>query len=604
MSEISIVIRTFNEEKHIGNLLRAIEEQEHHLYEIILVDSGSTDRTLEIAQQFNVKIIHIESRDFTFGYSLNVGCKASKGKYLVFPSAHVLPVDEHWLKNLTTAFKNEKIGMVYGRQVGAPESKFSEKMDFLRLFSAAPVNKNVFIDYANNANSAIRRDIWLARPFDEYLFGLEDIEWAKYITSNGYQVHYEPNAAIYHIHEESWPQVFNRYRREAIAAFRMQLPHPPQARTGILWFINNIITDLLCSFPNYRYSRFKEIIRFRYFQWSGTRQGWFRDRALDFDREKYSLFYPETNKALIVKEKGEASVEEFAIPQMKPGDILIQVEFVEVTVKDIEMAHSEAATKCAHERSGAFIPGSIFSGTIVKIGASTKNREQFSVGQKVIGVHKQAPNYFGAYAQLVVVPGNALHVLPESINMQTALLAEPLALIEQVLRKIQTNAKLGESIAILGAGVVGNLCTQVLVREGYSVRVFDSNPHELGYLKDYIPEGVSTNLNIERFNYIIETTGNASFLDSALNKSRKKATIILLESRNQEFTYDLRDVVNNGKAIFGISTAEEKDYEKAIRRLVDLKTQIPPLKVFPLEEYGKAWELKSSSKGARVLIKP
>ena len=84
MKEASIIIRTLNEEKHIGNLLSAIEEQDYKNYEIIIVDSGSTDKTLEIAQKFPAKILKIESRDFTFGYSLNLGCKASKGKYLVF----------------------------------------------------------------------------------------------------------------------------------------------------------------------------------------------------------------------------------------------------------------------------------------------------------------------------------------------------------------------------------------------------------------------------------------------------------------------------------------------------------------------------------------
>ena len=117
MPETSIVIRTFNEEKHIGNLLSAIASQTYKNYEIVIVDSGSTDDTLSIAEKFPVRIIKIESRDFTFGYSLNVGCEASRGKYLVFVSAHILPVSREWLSNLVNAFKNEKVAMVYGRQM-------------------------------------------------------------------------------------------------------------------------------------------------------------------------------------------------------------------------------------------------------------------------------------------------------------------------------------------------------------------------------------------------------------------------------------------------------------------------------------------------------
>ncbi|MCH7974557.1 MAG: rod shape-determining protein RodA, partial [Bacteroidetes bacterium] len=80
-----------------------------------------------------LKILKIESRDFTFGYSLNIGCKASKGKYLVFVSAHVIPVNEGWLSNLVSSFKDEKVAMIYGRHIGVKESKFSEKKDFRRL---------------------------------------------------------------------------------------------------------------------------------------------------------------------------------------------------------------------------------------------------------------------------------------------------------------------------------------------------------------------------------------------------------------------------------------------------------------------------------------
>src|SRR3989344_3991542 len=116
MPETSIIIRTHNEEKHIGNLLRAIKEQEYKDYEVIVVDSGSTDGTLDIASKHEAKIINIESRNFTFGYALNVGAEAASGKYLVMVSAHVLPRDKHWLSNMVITFNDENVAMVYGRQ--------------------------------------------------------------------------------------------------------------------------------------------------------------------------------------------------------------------------------------------------------------------------------------------------------------------------------------------------------------------------------------------------------------------------------------------------------------------------------------------------------
>ncbi|MEK7137935.1 MAG: glycosyltransferase family 2 protein, partial [Patescibacteria group bacterium] len=308
MPETSLVVRTFNEEKHLGNLLEAVKRQNYKDYEIVVVDSGSTDKTLEIAREHKAKIIKIESRDFTFGYSLNVGCEASAGKYIVCASAHVLPVDKSWLTNLIEPFKKDKkVAMVYGRQIGHDTSKFSEKRDFLRLFSAEPTNNGVPTIFANNANSSLKKDLWEKRKFDERLFGLEDIDWAKYHREKEYSICYAPKAAIYHIHNEKWHQVYNRYRREAIAAQRIGLAHPPQVRLDIFSLVLNLFLDTLTSFPNWSLSRLEEILRFRYYQWKGSRQGWFKDRHLDMRRDGEDLYFPlPMNEAVIIEGVGSA----------------------------------------------------------------------------------------------------------------------------------------------------------------------------------------------------------------------------------------------------------------------------------------------------------
>ena len=118
MPETSIIIRTLNEVKHLGNLLEAIKKQAYRHSEVIVVDSGSSDGTLDVAREHGVTLIEIPSRDFTFGYALNVGCEAARGKYLVFISAHVLPRDERWLSEMVAPFKDPKVAMVYGRQMG------------------------------------------------------------------------------------------------------------------------------------------------------------------------------------------------------------------------------------------------------------------------------------------------------------------------------------------------------------------------------------------------------------------------------------------------------------------------------------------------------
>jgi rhamnosyltransferase len=63
----SIVIRAYNEERHIGRLLDGIKHQTLKDVEVILVDSGSTDSTVEIAESYDARIVKIPSEEFTFG---------------------------------------------------------------------------------------------------------------------------------------------------------------------------------------------------------------------------------------------------------------------------------------------------------------------------------------------------------------------------------------------------------------------------------------------------------------------------------------------------------------------------------------------------------
>ena len=94
---VSIVVRTYNEAKHLPALLEAIGAQTvPHAIETIVVDSGSDDGTLDIARNHDCRVVHIAKNDFTFGKSLNVGCEAARGDVLVFVSGHCVPTDETW----------------------------------------------------------------------------------------------------------------------------------------------------------------------------------------------------------------------------------------------------------------------------------------------------------------------------------------------------------------------------------------------------------------------------------------------------------------------------------------------------------------------------
>lgn len=293
--ETSIVIRTFNEEKHLPRLLAGIERQRYRDYEVVVVDSGSRDRTPEITRQYGHRVLHISSRDFTFGYSLNVGVSASVGRFVAIVSAHTEPVDDSWLQRLVAPLNSPETAMVYGRQLGNAASKLSEARDFRRTFGE---QRQVMVPpnfFANNANSGIRRDLWLERPFDEALPGLEDIEWAKNWMKRGYRVLYEPGAAIYHIHEESWRQVRRRYYREGLAAKWLGIKGRRHAIAEIACEGISLLGDLVEAGRTGELSRRTgEIVCYRTNKALGTIQGLLDGAAMASPSARDAMFFDRT----------------------------------------------------------------------------------------------------------------------------------------------------------------------------------------------------------------------------------------------------------------------------------------------------------------------
>lgn len=289
---ISIVLRVLNEEKHLDALLRGIHVQRVDMpVEVVIVDSGSTDRTLEIARAHNCRIETIRKEDFTFGRSLNVGCRAARGDWLVFVSGHCIPADENWLAQLVAPLFAGEASYSYGRQVGGEGTKFSERQLFAKYFPAdAALAQGGF--FCNNANAALARNVWEQFGFDEELTGLEDMELAKRLVSSGRKVAYVPTSTVFHLHEETWRQVKRRYEREAFALRKIM----PEIHVDLLdvsrYLVSSVWYDLV-SAPQWssRFSRFFEIVAFRAMQYWGTFRGNQSHRELSRKlKEKY--FYP------------------------------------------------------------------------------------------------------------------------------------------------------------------------------------------------------------------------------------------------------------------------------------------------------------------------
>lgn len=289
MKKCSIVIRCYNEDEHIGKLLRGISEQEFSNVEIIIVDSGSNDGTLAIASQYPVKIVSIKPSEFTFGRSLNLGCREATGEYIAIVSAHVYPVYQDWLSNLLAPFSDPQVGLTYGKQQGNETTKYSEHQVFAKWFPEQ-ANPNQTYPFCNNANAAIRRSIWEDISYDETLTGLEDLEWAKQARKSGYKIAYVADAPVVHVHDETPSRTYNRYLREAIALKRIFPEEQFSFGDFLRLFIGNVISDSFHAWHDGVINKkASEIVMFRLMQFWGTYRG-YRVRINNKLRAKF--YYP------------------------------------------------------------------------------------------------------------------------------------------------------------------------------------------------------------------------------------------------------------------------------------------------------------------------
>jgi rhamnosyltransferase len=290
----SIVIRAYNEEKHISRILDGIAHQTIHDVQVILVDSGSSDRTVKIAQSYGTEVIKINPRNFTFGKSLNSGIAKSRADVVVIASAHVYPVYPDWLEKLIEPFKDDQVALTYGRQRGSKESHFSENQVFAHWYpDATEINQNH--PFCNNANAAIRRVLWEKQPYSDHLPALEDLAWAKWVVDKGFKITYVAEAEIIHVHNESWKNIFNRYKREGMA-FKQIYPQESFSLWDVIrFFLTNVDSDLHEAFRQKKISaQTLNIIKFRWNQFWGTYQGYRQSGPLTWQLKR-SFYYPRNN---------------------------------------------------------------------------------------------------------------------------------------------------------------------------------------------------------------------------------------------------------------------------------------------------------------------
>ncbi len=291
----SVVIRSLNEGRHLNRLLAGLSRQLVPVDEIVLVDSGSTDDTVEIARRHSCTIVTITSSEFSFGRALNRGCEAASGDILLILSAHVYPVYDTYVGQILRPFTEPEVAVAYGRQVGDDRTRYSESRLMLKWFPQESAFDQGHA-FSNNANAAVRREAWSGLRYDEDLTGLEDLEFAHRALGQGMRISYVAEAPVVHVHEETWDAIRNRYRREAIAYAKITGQGSFSVAAAARLAAGNMFSDYVSASRDRRLlSNIVDIPLFRFAQFAGAWEG-LRDRGEVTDELKRRFYYPTGRK--------------------------------------------------------------------------------------------------------------------------------------------------------------------------------------------------------------------------------------------------------------------------------------------------------------------
>ena len=225
---ISIVIPVKNGGSELARCLEAIARQRiDEQVETIVVDSGSSDGSVELARGHGALVREIPAEEFTHGASRNLGASLAHGELLVFVSQDAHPVGDDWLASLTAPLRaDEGVAGVYGRQLPHEHARPPERffLDFLygtkRRTQRAGASAELTMDTTlfSNVNAALRRELWQRFPFPEDLIMSEDQDWSRRVLLEGYAVVYEPGAAVRHSHNYTLLGALRRFFDSGVSA--------------------------------------------------------------------------------------------------------------------------------------------------------------------------------------------------------------------------------------------------------------------------------------------------------------------------------------------------------------------------------------------------
>lgn len=214
---MTVVVRTKDSEPTLVDALEGLRAQTVPVH-VVVVDSGSQDGTLAIANGLADVVLEMSPGGFSFGRSLNLGIAAARSGVVFALSSHVVPPSPRWIEDSLAHYADPVVVAVCGAQ----DDPWGRTLGGVVRQDLQHAREHPRWGLANTAASW-RRDAVLTQPFDELLEACEDKEWALRALGRGGVVVVDPALAVDSSHRtgHGWRRYYERARREELALIRM-----------------------------------------------------------------------------------------------------------------------------------------------------------------------------------------------------------------------------------------------------------------------------------------------------------------------------------------------------------------------------------------------
>lgn len=215
---VSIIMRSRNDIRYIEQTLEMIFKQKYDDFELINVDSGSTDGTYDVIRKYNHDVVYqIEPEDYIPGRVLNDAIAKCRGEIVVFNNSDCIPQDERWLAELIKPILDgENVVATFGKQIPRNDALPLVRKDYERAFQEGEISQT-WRHFFSLATSAAPRETLTKWPFDNDVQYSEDIDWSYNMKQRGFDIVYVAGAVVEHSHNYTLGEVYKRFHGEGAA---------------------------------------------------------------------------------------------------------------------------------------------------------------------------------------------------------------------------------------------------------------------------------------------------------------------------------------------------------------------------------------------------